>query len=186
MGRNRNKNDSKGLFIEGETSEAIASLRQGFNKLFNQSLSGKMPKIYMGDGITTTIRKFKNNTRNGISFLLIDLDDLEENKDSKIQELALKDHSDNVFWMVQEMEAWFLSQPAVIDEIYGKGISNKITSKRAQLFEKPSMELARITAGSRKGKYQKVAHAVELLEKLDARQLRIDFPEFDALIKRLE
>ena len=177
---------SKALFIEGEQSEAIASLRQGFNKLFSQVLKGKMPKIYMGNGITTTKIKFKNNKRDGISFILIDLDTIEEKKEEKLIELDLSTHSAQVFWMVQEMEAWFLSQHNVLNEIYGLEIANKLPKKKPQLFDKPSETLMELTKGTKRGKYNKVRDAVEFLEKLNAQQLQIDFPEFNRLIEELK
>ena len=173
------------LFIEGESSEAIASLRQGFNKLFSQVLAGKMPRIIMGDGLSTTVNKFKKNKRQGTSFLLVDLDTTEAKKADRLQELDLKDYDKFVFWMVQEMEAWFLSQHEVIDNLYGKGTAAKLTKKRPQEFKKPSVVLMDITRASKKGKYNKVKNAVEFLEKLDAIQLRKDFPEFDRLVVAL-
>lgn len=182
----RNKKNSKALFIEGERSEAIASLRQGFNKLFSQLLEGNMPKIYMGDGITITIKRFKNNKRDGISFILIDLDTDIENLESRIDKLDLSNHTDNVFWMVQEMEAWFLSQPDVIDKLYGKNTSSKLTKKKAQLFKKPSTSLMDLTKSTKRGKYNKVRDAVDFLENLNAERLKIDFPQFKKLIERLE
>lgn len=178
--------NSKALFIEGESSEAIASLRQGFNKLFTQLLAGKMPKIYMGDGISTTIRKFKKNQREGVSFLLIDLDAPEAEMEQRFAELDLSDYQGRVFWMVQEMESWFLSQPEVVDKIYGKGVSNQLKQKRPQTITKPSAELMELTKSTKKGKYSKVRHAVEFLENLDATQLKKDFPEFKRLIDELE
>ncbi len=144
-----------------------------------------MPKIYMGDGITTTIKKFKNNQREGISFLLVDLDTEEENIAERLNELDLTEHAENVFWMIQEMEAWFLSQPELIDKLYGQSVAKRLTQKRAQLFEKPSRELMRITRGTPKGEYHKVRDAVDFLERLDAQRLRKDFPQFDELVTKL-
>jgi hypothetical protein len=179
------KQKSKALFIEGESSEAVASLQQGFSKLFSQVLQGKMPKIYMGDGITTTIKKFKNNKREGISFLLLDLDGPEDDMAERLQHLDLNRYSGQVFWMVQEMEAWFLSQPALLDKLYGKGIAAKLPKKRPQLFSKPSSVLISLTKNTKRGEYHKVRDAVDFLENLDAQQLRKDFPEFDRLVREL-
>lgn len=73
------KKTSKALFVEDEKSEAVASLRQGFNKLLSPILAGNMPKIYMGDGITRAIKKFRHSKRTGKSLLLIDLDTMGKN-----------------------------------------------------------------------------------------------------------
>ena len=177
---------SKALFIEGEKSEAIASLRQGFNKLFSKLLSGRMPKIYMGDSITQTIKRFKNNKRDGVSFLLVDLDAPLDEIENRFIELDLIHSREKVFCMVQEMESWFLSQPDVIDQIYGRGTSSKLKNKKPQDFTKPSKVLYNLTKSSKRGGYHKVKDAVDFLERLDAEKLQEDFPQFKKLIDELK
>ncbi|MEM9681580.1 MAG: hypothetical protein AAF901_14755, partial [Bacteroidota bacterium] len=65
----KNKKLHKILFIEGASEEMVGSLSQGFTKLFQKVCSGKMPRIVMGNGKNTTIKKFKNNQRSEFSFL---------------------------------------------------------------------------------------------------------------------
>lgn len=46
------------LIVEGTTDTSNGDLRKGFNKLLSKKLSGKMPRIVMGDGKTQAINKF--------------------------------------------------------------------------------------------------------------------------------
>jgi len=87
--------------------------------------------------------------------------------------------------MIQETEAWFLSQPQLLDEFFGEAISTKIPDRDPQDISKPNKELQKWTRQSPKGKYHKVRHAVELLKKLDAEKLRNDFPDVNQLILTL-
>jgi len=98
---------NKVLFIEGTSDDTNGDLKQGFNKLLSQKLKGNMPKIIMGDNTTETLRKFRNY-KDGKGFVLIDLDDCEPKKASRLEEYKLKTGK-YVFFMIQEMEARFLS-----------------------------------------------------------------------------
>ncbi len=98
---------------------------------------------------------------------------------------------DKVFYMIQEMESWFLSQPDILDKFYGldnckKSISDRIKKTKAAEIEHPDEELMRITKTTRKGEYHKIKHAVELLKLLDANRLEIEFSDFKKLIERLK
>lgn len=88
--------------------------------------------------------------------------------------------------MIQEMEAWFLSQPDVIEKLYGKGTADKLVNKRAQLYEEPSRVLMNLTKNTKRGRYSKVKDAVDFLELLNPRKLEEDFPQFKSLIRKLK
>ncbi len=174
----------KVLIIEGAKDESNGILRQGFNRLLSRKLKGSMPRIIMGEGKSQTIRKFKNY-RPGKPFLLIDLDKPESQKNKDIEKNELIRDSKFVFFMVQEMEAWFLSQPEVLDSFYNEKIRN-IPDRPAKDIPNPSDLLYRITKNTPKGKYHKVAHAVELLQRLDADKLINEFVDFKNLIETLK
>lgn len=180
------------LFIEGESNSPNGDLRQGFSKLLGQKLKGKLPRIILGDGKSKAIDKFKNNQLKGDLFLLlIDLDKPEKDKDSDLLENQLVSQKDNVFYMIQEMESWFLSQPEILDEFYGidkqrKKISEKMPEKKASDFANPDEKLIELTKNTRKGEYHKIKHGVELLKLLDATQLEKDFPDFKNLIAKMK
>ncbi len=178
------------LFIEGTKDDTNGNLREGFHKLLVQKLKGNMPRIKMGNGVTEAKKTFINNSTNKnlseYSFLLIDLDDCESNKNKKIDEYQLNDFSNFVFFMIQEMEAWFLSQPKILDDFYNDDISQRITKKNYKEFEHPAEYLQQITKNSNGKKYHKIKHGVELLKRLNAHVLEKDSTEFKELIKQLQ
>lgn len=180
------------LFIEGESNTPNGDLRQGFSKLLEQKLKGKLPKIILGDGKTKAIDKFKNNQLKGDLFLLlIDLDKPKKEKEADLLENKLVAQKDNVFYMIQEMESWFLSQPEILDTFYGidnqrKKVSEKMPEKKASDFVNPDEKLIELTKNTKKGEYHKIRHGVELLKLLDATQLEKDFPDFKNLIDKMK
>ena len=168
------------LFIEGTTDDTNGDLRQGFENLLKKELAEKMPRIKLGNGITQTIDKFSNTE--GVKFLLIDLDGNAESKAERCKKLNLPESL--TFFMVQAMEAWFLSQPDILNDFYKKDL--KIPQKHASEIDKPDRELRKLTKNSDKKEYHKVRHAVELLSKLDVKKLKNDFPDFNNLIDVLK
>ncbi|MBC8385573.1 MAG: DUF4276 family protein [Candidatus Cloacimonetes bacterium] len=179
------------LFIEGTKDDTNGNLREGFHKLLEQKLKGNMPRIKMANGISEAIKTFIHNSTSKnlseFSHLLIDLDDYESRKQNKIDEYRLNDYSDCVFFMIQEMEAWFLSQPNILDDFYGENISQKITAKDFKEFEKPAEYLKNLTGKNlKRRKYHKVKHGVELLKMLNASELETSSDEFRKLIEQLE
>ena len=180
------------LFIEGESNSPNGDLRQGFSKLLEQKLKGKLPRIILGDGKSKAIDKFKNNKLKGDLFLLlIDLDKPESERDSDLTENELLPQKDSVFYMIQEMESWFLSQPEILDTFYGidnkhKKVSEKIPEKKASDFKNPDEKLIELTKYTKKGEYHKIKHGVELLKLLNATQLEKDFSDFKNLIDKMK
>jgi Domain of unknown function (DUF4276) len=168
------------LFVEGTSDDTNGDLRQGFASLLERELIGKMPSIKLGDGIHQTIAKFTK--AEGVKFLLIDLDNASETKKERLKELKLPESQ--TFFMVQAMEAWFLSQPDMLNEFYKKDL--KIASRPAQDISKPDKELKRLTRNTDKKEYHKVRHAVELLGKLDANKLQEDFSDVKNLLDILK
>ncbi len=171
------------LFIEGAKDTSNGNLREGFNKLLAKKLEGKMPTISMGDGKKQTIDKFKNSFN---SNMLCDLDAPETKIADDLKENEISDYKNSVFYMIQEMEAWFISQPEILDSFYNFDISKKLAKKHASLFEEPDKELQRITKDTTKKAYHKVNHGAQLLKLLDIDKLMKDFPEFKRLIEKLK
>jgi hypothetical protein len=176
---------NKTLIIEGTRDTRNGTLRQGFNKLLAQKLSGNMPRIIMGEGKSQAIAKFKKSQNHKTPHLLIDLDGNESAKSSDLEINNLTKIKTNVFYMIQEMEAWFLSQPVILDSYYSTNLSEKIPSRPAKDIPNPSDLLYKITEPTIKGKYHKVKHAVDLLLLLNADKLMSDFEDFNSLIEIL-
>ncbi len=173
------------LFIEGTNDDTNGDLRNGFATLLEKRLKGRMPRIVMGEGKEQTIKKFQNEKRTTKKFLLIDLDAPKEKRTEVLHELKLQDEEANAFFMIQAVEAWFFSQPEILDEWFGEAISKKIPNKDPQEISKPDEELQKWTRLSPKGKYHKVRHAVELLKQLDVKKLQKDFPDVEQLFSTL-
>jgi hypothetical protein len=180
------------LFVEGESNSPHGDLRQGLSKLLEQKLKGKMPKIILGDGKTQTIKQFKKNQLAAkMNLLLVDLDKPESARFRDLETNDLLDDAENVFYMIQEMESWFLSQPNILDDFYGKDehgkfISEKMIRKNAMDMAHPDEILEDLTKNTKGKKYHKIRHAVELLKLLDASQLEKDFPDFKRLVEKLQ
>lgn len=168
------------LFIEGTSDDTNGDLRQGFENLLKKELAGKMPSIKLGDGMNRTITKFSNTE--GDKFLLIDLDDVSEMKAERLKQYNLPESE--TFFMVQAMEAWFLSQPEMLNDFYKTDL--KIPKRIASEIRKPDVVLENLTKNTKKGKYHKVNHAVELLSKLDIKKLKEDFSDVKNLIDVLQ
>ena len=170
------------LFIEGTRDTSNGDLRKGFRKLLEQKVDGIMPRINMGEGKKQTIDKFLHTDH---AKILCDLDNPSEHIEADLQIHGLIKKRNSVFYMIQEMEAWFLSQPDVLDRFYREEISKRIPKKHAELIAEPDRELQNITRNSHKGKYHKVRHGAQLLQMLDAGRLYADFSDFKQLIDDL-
>jgi hypothetical protein len=172
------------LHIEGERSRVNGDLKEGFRVLLNQKLNGKSFRIYMGRGKEQTVEQFCSN-HNGNKYLLVDLDKEEEHREREINSLGLKEYKLRTHFMIQEMEAWFISQAEnVLDKYYGIEISKKIPAKHAMKFEKPDEQIQEWLRPSKKD-YHKVRDGVELLKKLNLEQLMNDFPDVKNLVTEL-
>ncbi|MFQ3597761.1 MAG: DUF4276 family protein [Chloroherpetonaceae bacterium] len=174
------------LFIEGTNDNKNGDLRKGFGSLLEKILKGRMPRIIMGDDRKQTIKKFLNETDAERKLLLIDLDAPKEKRESVLTELNIQSEQESVFFMVQETEAWFCSQPEILDEVFGEEISKKVPKRDPQDIPNPDEKLQEWTRQSPKGKYHKVKHAVELLQKLNAQKLQDSFPDVKNLFSTLQ
>jgi hypothetical protein len=174
------------LFIEGTSDRSNGTLSQGFHKLIRQLVDReKMPRIIMGNGKNQAIRKFKNNRLSDFSYLLIDLDEEEEQKEAELKSLNLGQHEDFVFFMVQEMEAWFISQPEILERHYKEKITPKLPKTDPTKIKDPTAVLEKITKDTTKGKYHKVKDGTALLEMLNANRLKSSFKEFGTMVSKI-
>jgi len=156
------------IYIEG-----AASLREGFSILLTKLANGVDFHIKMGGSTVETIRVFKHHKeKDGEKLLLIDLDMPSNRRDERLKEYSLEADSTNIFFMVQAMEAWFLSQQQLLKDYYG--ISWKSTYAHAGEIAKPKQELVNLT-NTLRNKYPKNTDAVELLKKIDVNKLVGDF-----------
>lgn len=181
----------KVVYIEGAHAMDNGDLRKAFSKLFEKELHGNMPKVIMGDGKNQTIDKFHTAplVQNEQRFLLVDSDAPVDDKaavcagfNANQPNGKLKCRLDNTFLMIQEAEAWILSQPEVLNR---HNISTaKLSRRNAMEISNPSEMLGLLYKDSGKY-YHKVRDFSILLPELDTTKLKECFKEFDELIERL-
>ena len=182
------------IYVEGTSDTDNGSLRTAFSRLLEKELKGRMPQVIMGDGKEQTIDKFltKPLVANERRFLLIDSDQplsddtkqrlVKEIKDRKVN-IKQDATTENVYYMVQEAEAWVLSQPSIL-QCAGLKI-NSAPKCHASEISKPSLLLSEIYRKSGK-QYHKVCEFVKIFPLLNTLQLKKDFEEFNSLIDALQ
>ena len=76
-----------------------------------------------------------------------------------------------VHLMVQTMEAWIVADADALSSYYGQRFNERALPRAADLERvgKQDLEnsLQRATAGTQKGRYRKIAHASDLLKRID-------------------
>ena len=122
------------LYIEGgvlqhpnvaaqKTLNNSQRFRESFYKLLTQVFDPNVfsIEIVIGGPRTQALNFFKSEiTKSPNTYLLVDLDKPKSEKPIIIESFGLKNENQqkNIFFMVQEMEAWILSQPDKIEECY--------------------------------------------------------------------
>lgn len=173
------------LYIEGEPSGNGQYLRQAFIELIGCVVANK-PRIVLGGNDSKTAQAFSQSSL-GHSWALFDMDGDRTRRNDRIQQLNLEQKEANVFFMVQKMEAWFLSQPDVLQNFYELRNIDSLKNKKAEEIRDPVEELIKISkkSGSNKGRYLKLKHDIKIIPMLNARKLIADFPDFKNLINAL-
>ncbi len=145
----------------------------------------------MSDSTAVAVKKFKSEIDNSTSIydkslLLVDLDGPEETREAWLARHDLLPHREQVFFMIQEMEAWFLSQPDKLQTFYRPPLPHALPKAAPARVPHPAQELARCTKDHRpKGTYHKTGHGAQLLELLSLQKLQADFLDVERLIKAL-
>lgn len=177
----------KTLIIEGSSDATNGDLRQGFDKLFSKKMDQNKPKIILGNGKSQAIKKFLHFKNEGEEVgLLMDLDQPETNRTKDLQAQKLEKYKDQIFYMIQAVEAWFISQPDILDEYFNADITKKLPKRRPAEIPEPKDILKKATKGTKKGEYHEIKHAVELLKRLDPTKLENEFPDFKNLLAFLK
>lgn len=199
------------VFFEGgdplQAFDNTEVLRQSFNKLLNAGLKEKtevqITAIPLG-----SVRSAPKQNLTENDFLLIDLDsaatDIDAAKQTRLNQFYSPDKHHRIFFMVQAMEAWILSQPQVIEKYYDcdndyskyKKVTDYpleqdpiLLSVDVCSFHKPESQLdALIKTHFRKKsnngliKYGKLKTAPDLIALLDIERLQNDFVDVKNLL----
>jgi len=209
------------IYIEGMPSENPAVLtvdnsaifRESFHKLFYQKLSTTEFNLRIKPfGSITQARKMLEQIESqGINaVLLMDLDAPKEKIDERLNQYQPYDTS-KIFFMIQEMEAWIISQTDKIEE-FGKNerlirkrnneaINNNslIKNKSPEQINKPSekldtilrqyFDILKIRQGKerKKGKrYSKTKDGPILIGLLNLQNLMQDFDEAERVVNYID
>lgn len=185
-----------------DTVDNTIALREAFNTLLNNGIENKNIRIiaHPAYSISNAVKQ-----RSSDSLLLIDLDGKKELKGKRIDDNKLKDIEDCIFFMVQRMEAWILSQPDIIEEYLTANYSKETTThlyKDEAIFGKNPETITRpddvlntliqrhffiMKLGKKKKlKYGKLKLAPGLIENLDINALKETFEDVKGLLLKVE
>jgi hypothetical protein len=160
--------------------EGHADLRTGFNKFFsalhNAARShSTVHLIAAKDGVSGYKKGCRSNPK-ALNILLKDSEEpLPQDPATLCQKLGIDpSRSGCVFWMVELMESWFLADPGALAEYYGFSSDTIGAIPNVEKIPKSDVmrRLKQATKKTKKGEYHKVAHAPELLKKLDSAKVQ--------------
>lgn len=184
-----------------ETFNNVEALRESLNKFFSRLLKRDdiSVRVDMGAGYRNSAKLFVKNTKD--HYLYVDSDDADTNKwfdrlddaDPAKAIVIPEDAKDKIFFMIQEMEAWFLKQPECLDR-WGESQSfvrakketaiasdNQIAGKDIESLSEPSKIVGVIVqryfervlpnGKKKKVKYGKLKSAPAIIDNLDEKAL---------------
>jgi len=185
--------------ISAATVNNSERLRQSFHKLLSKVLNPDNFNIIVeiGAGDKNAAKSFKKHAINDSkTTLFVDLDGVKSIKHERLIELDIVDYNNQVFFMVQEMEAWILSQPEAIEKCYDLRFirrkkdeqltNHKLLLVHPEEITKPSKILEILLPyyySEKKGdkikkkKYGKLKDAPLLIEQLDFTKLLATFED---------
>lgn len=169
------------VYIEGSSSKVNGDLRKGFRTLLSKKVASEKFQIIPCNDKHSAVRMF-NKDKSNKKVVVTDLDKHENFREQEVESLGLKNQDEGCFFMVQEMEAWFLSQPEICKLVFGNQFPN--FTGDAKNVENPSKKLKEMTA-YKKHPYHKVKHATDLLENLNIDELENNFPDVKRLVETL-
>lgn len=182
-----------------DTMDNTNSLREGFNKLLNSAFDIEEVKI---EAIPAYSISNIVNIRENSSILLMDLDDNKTFKQRRLTDNKLLDIEEFVFFMVQRMESWIISQPEVIERVFKqyKAIESpvmddsQIINKHPEDIQNPDKVLGvifsryfrvRKNGQVKKMKYRKLIDSYKLIENLNISKLIETFEDVKNMVKKI-
>ena len=192
------------IYMEGGGSGANtrAALRQGMDTLLGslkQATRNKRMrwKLVCCGPRNEAFRRFRNVAGNREADILLLLVDAEGPvATGPCEHLQAQDDWDmtgvdaqSVHLMAQTMEAWIVADADALSRYYGQGFNAGALPGAADLesVAKPDIErsLLRATERTGKGRYKKIAHASDLLQRIDAEEVKARCPYCQRLFDEL-
>jgi hypothetical protein len=187
------------IYFEGDIS-----LRPGFRKFFNSiydSARQQRIEVVLVAGGATVVEDFMdamNNYPNSFNVLLKDAEGPDNG--NLVTHIRSDPHwrrnvgalvtDDQLHFMVQVMEAWFLADRQALHAYYGRGfLENRLPDNpNVEQISKTDVTsgLDAATRRTTKGRYHKTRHAPELLGRLDVSRVRSAAPACERVFTALE
>uniref|UniRef100_A0AAU6WS54 DUF4276 family protein n=1 Tax=Chryseobacterium endophyticum TaxID=1854762 RepID=A0AAU6WS54_9FLAO len=178
--------------------------RKAFRILFQQVISSDVyPKIVIETiGTISPTEEYKLILKKELeedvfSCLLLDLDGNKTEKSKRIDNNWKDLDSNKIYFFVQEMESWILSQPdtfiSYFDEKIGRNNKQPLEIEKYKHYytadfesiDKPCDKLYDFIKYYWKQKYHKTQIAPKLIQRLSLIQLTKDFPDAKSIVERI-
>ena len=196
------------LFVEGggDNNEALKSeCRRGFSMLLEKAgFKGRMPRIIACGGRSNAYRQFCTALDKGgpddVSVLLVDAeaaiavgaspwDHVKTRKgDGWNKPEGASD--DDLHFMVECMENWFLADKKALAEFFGSGFKSNSLPKKSNVEQLSKSDvyvgLENASKGTSKGKYGKGAHSFKILAAVEPAKIRASAPFAERLFQHLD
>ena len=177
----------------GNSRDTKAALRTGMDALLGslkQAVRARKRrwKLVCCGPRDEAFRRFLNAVRTGDDHVVVLLADAEDVVTTEPREhLHRRDgwdmtniDADAVQLMAQTMETWIVADPDALRRYYGQEFNVGALPGAADLERVPKRDiedsLRRATERTRKGRYRKIAHASDLLQRIDAERVRTRCP----------
>ena len=179
------------IYMEGggDGRDGRAALRRGMDALLDSLKQAAREKAVRWKLVCCgprdeAFRGFRNAMRNGDDAVLVLLVDAEGPVEREPRaHLQFRDgwdltaaDADSVYLMVQTMEAWIVADSEALRSYYGQGFNAAALPRAADLevVDKQDVQrsLHQATERTRKGRYHKIRHASDLLQRIDAETVK--------------
>jgi len=189
------------VYFEGDNA-----LRKGFNNFLKSEIDLARQRdlrfnLIAGGSTAETIKDFMTAARahkDAINIVLIDSDEPDngnliaevKRRVSWDTEAGAKIQDEQIHFMVQVMESWFLADRNALKKYYGQGFREGRLPGNQNNVEQISKSdvdngLKNATRDTRKKKYHKTRHAPDLLSNLDVDKVRSNAPSCNRLFASL-
>ncbi|MEA5401923.1 DUF4276 family protein [Arcicella sp. DC2W] len=191
-----------------DTFDNSEKLRESFHQLLSTGLDNTdniSIEIDTKASYTSVLKAIKSEKKvNTNTLALLDLDGEESQRDTRIKQYELEEYKESVFFMIQAMEGWILSQPEAIERTfqqYERIIESPmsefslIQDIKPESIEKPDkvlnsllQEFFQYEKGRKikKVKYGKLKNSYLLIEQLDINELRRQFADVNNLLNKIK
>ncbi len=190
-----------------DTFDNSERLRESFHQLLSKGLNNteeiriEIDTKASYTSVLKAIKYVKEVSSNTLA--LLDLDGDESQRNKRIVQYGLEEYGDFVFFMIQAMESWILSQPNAIEKTFVsydkiidlpiaenellKGLLPQSISQPDKVLNSLLLEYYQYERGGKikKVKYGKLKNSYLLIEQLDINELRRQFADVNNLLNKI-